>query len=50
MQIMMMVLLENISGKLRNSSNKKKARLLLTLEIFIITVLFAGIVFLIYIL
>jgi hypothetical protein len=45
-----MVLLENISGKLRNSSNKKKALWLLALEIFIISVLFAGVILLIYLL
>jgi len=47
---MMMIFLENISSKLRNSSNKKKERLFLALEIFIISVLFAGVMLLIYLL
>jgi hypothetical protein len=45
-----MLFLENISNKLSSGSNKKKELWLITLEIFIISALFAGIVFLIYIL
>jgi len=46
----MMLFLENISNKVRASSNKKKALWLLSLEIFIISVLFAGVMLLIYLL